>query len=284
MNLRPVLLLVAGVMAAAADMQVVATIPVIAGLVRQVAGPGVAVVSIIPPGADHHIYQVMPADAQRLAGARLVVANGLGFEPWLPGMIAAAAYRGPVAEASAGVAPRAGDAGGRGEADPHAFHDVRNAQQYVKNIRDALAAADAAGAEGYRARADLVLAELGALEAWVRRQVASVPPARRVLFAPHDGLSYFAAAYGLELHPVEGLGHGQESDVRRLDELVALARARGVRVVFSEDGQATGVLKTLAEAIGARVAGPLATCGPADADSYRDMVVANTLAIVAALR
>lgn len=289
MNLRPLLLIAVCVAtAAAAELRVVATIPVIADLVRQVAGERAEVVSIIPPGADHHIYQPLPADAQRLANAHLVVANGLGFEPWLPGMIAAAAYRGAVAEASAGVAPRSADDAGHepnhADVDPHAFHDVRNAQQYVKNIRAALVAADAAGAEVYRVRADLVLAELGVLDAWVRRQVATLPPARRVLFAPHDGLNYFAAAYGLELHPVEGIGHGQETDVHRLDSLAALVRARGVRVVFSEDGQGAGALKTLAEAAGASVAGPLATCGPAAGQGYREMMVANTLAIVSALR
>lgn len=284
MNLRSLLLIVVASMALAAELRVVATVPVIADLVRQVAGARAEVVSIIPPGADHHIYQPTPADAQRLAIAQLVVANGLGFEPWLPGMIAAASYRGSVAVASAGVTPRLGDDAEHADADPHAFHDVRNAQQYVKNIREALVLADAAGAGVYRARADLVLAELGALDAWVRRQVATLPQARRVLIAPHDGLNYFAAAYGLELHPVEGVGHGQESDVRRLDALVAMVRAHGVRVVFSEDGQSTGVLKTLAEAAGATVAGPLATCGPTGEQSYRDMIAANTLAIISGLR
>lgn len=265
---------------AAAEVHAVSTVPVIADLVRQVGGGRVAVASIVPAGVDLHTWQPVPGDAQRLAGAALVVANGLGMEPWLPGMIGAAGYRGPVVEAAAGLAARSDGH----EVDPHAFHDIRNAQAYVRTIRDALVAADAAGAGEYRSRADLVLAELAVLDGWVRRQVAVIPAGRRLLVAPHDGLGYYAAAYGFDLRPVEGLGGGQEGDPRHVDALAAELRRRGVRTVFSEDGQGGGTLAALARSAGAEVSPPLATCGPAAGQGFRDMIVANTLAITAALR
>lgn len=268
---------------AAAEPVVVATVPVIADLARQVAGGRLAVISLVPPGSSLHSWSPTPADAQRLASASAVIANGIGFEPWLAGAMAAGGATAPVIEASAGIAVRQGDAdeGGR---DPHAFHDVRLAQQYVKTIRDALVAADQAGAAGHRARADLVLARLGALDAWIRRQVATIPAERRVLITPHASLGYYAAAYGFTLASAEGVAAGAEADAQHVAGLVTLVRERHLPALFREVGHPDGVLAAVARDAGARLAGPLAGDGPGPGQSYDDMMMANTLAIVEALR
>jgi len=61
-------------------LRVVATTTVVADLVRQVGGDRVTVDCLMAPGIDPHSYKPTPRDADRLAGADLVVASGLHLE------------------------------------------------------------------------------------------------------------------------------------------------------------------------------------------------------------
>ncbi|WP_163574441.1 metal ABC transporter solute-binding protein, Zn/Mn family, partial [Klebsiella pneumoniae] len=82
------------------------------------------------------------------------------------------------------------------ETDPHAWQSVPNAKIYVANIRDALIAADAAGAETYRANAERYLKKLDELEREVRQAVDTIPAERRKLISTHDAFGYLADSYG----------------------------------------------------------------------------------------
>ena len=54
--------------------------------------------ALVGPGADAHVYSPTPADARKLAEARLVVSNGLGFEGWIGRLARAAGGKAPMAE------------------------------------------------------------------------------------------------------------------------------------------------------------------------------------------
>ena len=83
-----------------------------------------------------------------MADAKLVFVNGLGFEGWLPRLVKSAGGKASVVTATTGIAPlKLGS-----EADPHAWQSVANAKIYVANIRDALAAAAPADAEGFKSQ------------------------------------------------------------------------------------------------------------------------------------
>jgi len=52
-------------------------------LAQQLGGPHAAVTSIINnPDADPHDYEATPADGRAIAGAGLVIVNGVGYDPW----------------------------------------------------------------------------------------------------------------------------------------------------------------------------------------------------------
>ena len=52
-------------------------------LAAQLAGERASVSSIVrSPSADPHSYQPSTADARRLAGANMVIVNGLGYDEW----------------------------------------------------------------------------------------------------------------------------------------------------------------------------------------------------------
>ncbi len=90
---------------AKAKLSVVASFSILADLVRQVGGERVDVTSFVGPDGDAHVYQPSAADAKRLAGAKLVVVNGLGFEGWIDRLVKASGTKAPLAVASRGVNP-----------------------------------------------------------------------------------------------------------------------------------------------------------------------------------
>ncbi|GAA4964478.1 hypothetical protein GCM10025331_65600 [Actinoplanes utahensis] len=121
-----------------------------------------------------------------------------------------------------------------GEIDPHLWQDVGNAQAYTELIRDTLIAADPGGTAQYRANADRYLAELSALDAYVRERIAGIPQANRHLVTTHDAFAYLAKAYGI---PVAGFVTPNPAvepslaDRRRLTETL---RNLHIKAVFLE--------------------------------------------------
>ena len=89
--------------AAQEKLKVVATFSIIADFVREVGGDRVAVAALVGPNGDAHVYQPSPTDAKTLADAKLVVANGLGFEGWMARLVKASGTRAPMIVATKGV-------------------------------------------------------------------------------------------------------------------------------------------------------------------------------------
>lgn len=301
--MRPLLLLLVALVGTAtitaadpAPLKVVCTTTILADLTRQVGGGRVEVVSLLKAGADPHHFQPTPDDVRLIAGARLVVVNGLGYEGWLDQLINAAGIaRERVVVASTGVEPMTAGAHAHadghdhgGDQDPHAWHDAKNGMRYVANLRDALSAADAAGAGDYAAWSDLYQAQLRVVDAWVKKQISALPQERRVLVTSHDAMAYFARAYGLEVVPVEGITTGQEPDPAYFSKLIMLLRTRGVPAVFIESSANPKVVERLGIEAGARLGGTLL----ADSldlpgrlgDSYLGMFAHNARTIVGALK
>jgi zinc/manganese transport system substrate-binding protein len=69
---------------------VVAAENVWGSIAAQVGGSRVQVTNIIDnPNADPHAYEPTTADARSMASARLVIVNGIGYDPWADNLIAA---------------------------------------------------------------------------------------------------------------------------------------------------------------------------------------------------
>jgi len=266
-----------------APLPVVASFSILGDFVRQIGGAGVEVSVIVGPDGDAHVYEPTPADARKLAAARLVFVNGLGFEGWLDRLIAASKTKATVVVASRGVAPR-NLAGGL---DPHAWQDVANARRYAQTIRDALKAADPARAALYDRNAAAYLAVLDGLDAEVVQAVDAIPKARRRIVSTHDAFGYFAARYGLEFIAPQGVSTESEASARDLARIVDAAKRARVGAVFLENIVDPRLATRLAEETGARLGGPLYSDalskpdGPAP--SYVEMVRHNLRALTRAL-
>ncbi len=59
-------------------------------LASQIGGPNVAVTSILSnPDDDPHLFEVSPATARALSDAKIVIANGVDYDPWMETLVSA---------------------------------------------------------------------------------------------------------------------------------------------------------------------------------------------------
>ncbi|MCY4114343.1 MAG: zinc ABC transporter substrate-binding protein [Chloroflexi bacterium] len=98
--------------------------------------------------------------------------------------------------------------------DPHMWLSPTLAALQVERIRDALVSADADNADGYRQRADELIAELNALEQEFAEGLAACKHDHFV--TSHAAYGYLAAQFGLEQIPVAGLSADVEPSPQRL--------------------------------------------------------------------
>lgn len=284
------------VAASAAPLRVVASFSILADLVQQVGGEGVAVSALVGPDGDAHVFEPKPADAQRLAQAQLVVVNGLGFEGWLDRLVKSSGYRGPVVVASNGVKPRRmeeghahghGDAHGADNLDPHAWQDIANGLIYVENIRAALVAALPAKAAVIDARARAYARQLRDTDAFVRSTLGAIPAAQRRVITSHDAFGYFSAAYGLSLLSPQGRSTESEASAADVAALIRQMRAKQVRAVFVENISNPRLIERIARegggVVGGRLYSDALSVGP-EAATYVAMFRHNATTLAAAMR
>lgn len=264
-------------------MPIVASFSILGDLVSQVGGDRVSVTTLVGPDGDAHVYQPTTADARRIAQAKLIFVNGLGFEGWLERLIAAAKSKGAIVTLGKGVTARPGEEG----TDPHAWQDVANAKIYVAEIRDALTAADPAGAESYKARADAYLAKLDALDAEIVKTLDAIPKDRRRVVSTHDAFGYFSARYGVEFIAPQGVSTEAEASARDIARIIQAVRQNRVGAVFLENVSDPRLAKRIAAETGARMGGTLysdALSGPQeDGANYIDMMRHNVRELAKAL-
>jgi zinc/manganese transport system substrate-binding protein len=292
--------------AAQARPRVIASFSILGDMVTQIGGDRVEVHTIAGPNVDAHSFQPRPSDAERLRGAALVVRNGLGFEGWLDRMLRAGNWRGPVATATDGIAPRSMPAHNHGHAhggaerrqqhavgprtvpDPHAWQDLRHGIAYARTIAAALAGVDPAHADAHRAAAEAYAGRLAQLDAWVRAQVAAVPEARRKVVTSHDAFGYFGAAYGISFVAPQGISTEAEPSAADVARLIRQIRAEGISAVFLENMGSPATLQRLAREAGVTVRGRLYAdaLSPPDgpAPSYEAMFRHNLGLLVPAMR
>jgi zinc/manganese transport system substrate-binding protein len=283
--------------AAAADaLPVVASFSILGDLTRQIGGDRVLVRTLVGPGGDAHVYQPSPADAKTLAGARLVIVNGLGFEGWIDRLIQSSGYRGKVVVVSAGIhALRQEQAVSTkhdahqhaGGFDPHAWQDLDNALRYVDNIADALAEADSANRVAYQANAGRLKKEISALDREIRSTFGGLPPERRKVVTSHDAFAYFGRAYGIRFLSPVGLSTDAEPSAGDIGAIIRQIRKERIRAMFIENIADPRLLERISRESGARIGGTLysdslSTPGT-PADSYVGMMRHNARMLSTAL-
>jgi len=159
---------------AAPAVQVVAAENFWGSVARQLAGSKVTVTSIIVnPNTDPHDYQASASDARTMAGAKLAIVNGIGYDKWASQLIAA----NPV---SGRTVLDVGDLLGLKEGDnPHQWYDPASVQKVIEAIvaeYQKLDPGDKAYFAAQKKHFETVsLKTYNSLRAQIRRRFAGVP-------------------------------------------------------------------------------------------------------------
>ena len=272
--------------------KIVATFSILGDLARNVGGDRAEVTTLVGSDGDAHVYSPTPADSRRLAGANLVVANGLKLEGWIGRLIKSSGTKARVIEAAKGIQPITGEGEhghghDHGAVDPHAWQSVGNVKLYVANIRDGLIAADPAGKADYEANAAAYLARLDALDAEIRAAVERIPSDRRRIITSHDAFGYFQKAYGIAFVAPQGVSTEAEASAKDVARIIQQIRRDRIPAVFLENISDQRLVERIAKESGAKVGGKLysdALSGPdGPAGTYIDMMRHNIRALSAAL-
>jgi zinc/manganese transport system substrate-binding protein len=102
----------AGTAIAQEKLKLLASFSILADFVKSIGGSRVEVTTLVGPDSDVHVYAPAPADAKKVADAKLVIVNGLGLEGWMDRLVAASGTKAPIVVATKGIPVRKAEAKG----------------------------------------------------------------------------------------------------------------------------------------------------------------------------
>ncbi len=269
---------------------VVATSTIIEDLTERVGGEEIQLKGILKPGTDPHVYEPVPQDSQALEKANLILYNGYNLEPGLIKLMNASGGKARKVAVGEVVKSLQLDKG-KGEVvpDPHVWGDADNAIQMVNAIRDALIEVSPEDQEKFTQNAELLTAELKQLDSWITQQIKTIPENKRKLITTHDAFQYYGRGYGIPVAgTLIGISTEEQPSAQTVRKLVESVKVAGVSAIFAETTINPALITTVAQESGIKLAprqlysDSIGAAG-SDADSYINMMVANTRTIVEAL-
>lgn len=260
--------LMSGSVQAADKLPVTASFSILGDLLRVVGGERVAVSTLVGPDEDAHVFEPKPSDAKTVLQSKLLVINGLGFEPWAHKLARSAGYQGALLVATQGVPARG--------TDPHAWQNPLNVVVYVQNMAAALNQLDPQGAATYQRNRDAYVKDLLALDAWAKEQFATLPADKRKVITSHDAFGYFAAQYHIQFLAPQGVSTDAEPSAKGVAQLIRQIQRKKIKAVFVENMGNPKLLTQLSRDAGVTLGGSLY----ADALSGTDPAGATYLRMV----
>lgn len=243
-------------------LQVVTTVYPVYDVVKKVAGDRADVTLLVPPGAEPHDWEPTASDLKKIGQAKVFFYNGAGLEPTDQILKKEITRDATVVELSQGLDllklqddddhdhdhdadhhdadhhDEDHHAEGHhhhhhGGVDPHVWLDPQNVMKEAAVVADALAKADPAHADAYRANAKKYQDELAALDKDMDAALSSL--ANKNLVVSHEAFGYLAARYGLTQIGIMGVDADVEPTPDRMAQLVEFIREHDVRTIYSEE-------------------------------------------------
>lgn len=264
---------------------ILTTTTILADIARNVAGDRISVGSLLPTGADPHLYQPVPQDAAKVNQSKVLIVHGADYEGFLQSLLENTGATKNVIDVSTGARLLAEEGG----SDPHLWLDPNNVIVYVDNIREGLTQFDPDGAEVYDANASAYIAQLQELDAWINGQVAQIEPQRRVLVTNHEALGYFAQRYGFTVvgAVMPGISSGASPSAQQMADLIEQIKLHEAPAIFLDTSDNPDLAQQIAAETGVKVIHDLhleSLTEGSPAGTYLDMMRDNMTKIVQALQ
>ncbi len=225
----------------------VATAPQIDGLLRELAGKGVRVETVVPATADVHDLELRPSQVRALRDADLVLRPGRENDAWAQEAL------GQVDGEQVDVAD------GLPGTQRHWWMDPTFAARAATRMAKALDEVDPNGAAARATALKALTDELATLDTDTRRCLATVPAAKRRIVTDHDAAGAYAERYGLTV--VGTISPGSEPEAapsaKHIAELEDLMQREQVTAVFPIAPHGSALAATVARRGGAALGEPL---------------------------
>jgi zinc/manganese transport system substrate-binding protein len=250
---------------AQATIKVVATLPDLASLAREVGGDKVEVSAMAKPTEDSHFVDARPSFVVQLRSADVLIDGGAELElGWLPPLLQNA--RNPKLEVGkpgrvqasqgvrlmnmpANVTRAAGDVHALG--NPHFMTDPIIAKTVALHIAQAFSAVDPPNAAVYDANYKKFEATINAkLQEW---GAALLPFKGQSVVAYHDSWVYFAHRFGLNVDLFLEPKPGIPPSPSHLAEVIEKMKAQKVKAIIVEPFHDRKIAEKVASSTGAKV-------------------------------
>lgn len=280
-----------------AALRVVASMPDVADVARQIGGDRISVETIARGDQDPHKVPVKPSFVTKLNRADALIVQGLGLEhaflppllevasnpkiaPGAPAYIDASAYIQPL-EVPASQDRSQGELHPLG--NPHYNLDPVRGKLMARAIAEGLARVDPANAAAYQ---DGLARYTALLDRKVAEWAQLAAPLRGVkAVSYHQDLPYLADRFGLQLVGTIETKPGVPATPAHLEELVELMKREGVKLVIREVAYEMPLAQRVAEQTGARVVTISAVAGGLhEGDGYVESIEANLKALLAGVQ
>jgi len=259
-------ILLATTATASATVKVVATVPDLASITKEIGGKHVKVTALTLRTQDPHFADAKPSLVLKLNKADLLVAVGLDLEiGWLPSL-QTQARNSKIASGGSGFLDCSTVVDIRGVPDaavdrssgdvhplgnPHYLYDPRQAAKCAKAIADKLADLDPDHAKAYAKNLAAFVKSLDAARKDWEQRIAAHAGAPVVVY--HESMTYLIDWLGLDqvaaLEPKPGI----PPTAQHVARVIKSAKARSVKVVLQETYYPDKTGKLVAKKIGATI-------------------------------
>lgn len=230
-------------------LRITCTIGMIGDLAERIGGRHVRVTALMGPGVDPHLYKATAGDNARLAGADLVLYNGLKLEGKMTEVFEALAKRKPVVAVADAIDPALllEPPEFAGHHDPHVWFDVSLWMRAAGRVRDALVEHDPVHASDYRNASRAYLEQLQELHDWCGSRARELTADRRILVTSHDAYNYFGRAYGFRVIGVQGISTEEQATARSIVDLSNTIKERRIKAIFTESSVSPKAIRAVIE-------------------------------------
>ena len=212
--------------------------------VEAVCGDLVDVITLVPPGSSPENYEPTPREKEKFSEAAVYFAVGVPTEAANilahTGDVKVVALQDKVSE----VYPdRTFESG---ERDPHIWLSPKRVKVMVQTIAEEMGELDKENKEVYAANAEQYIEQLNQLDKDIEASLKEVKNRKFIVY--HPAFGYIAEDYNLQMYALEE--EGKESTIQHLQEMIDLAKAENIKVIFYQEEIDSSQSQAFAEEIG----------------------------------
>lgn len=223
-----------------------------------------------------HDHAISMDEIRTLCNASLIVANGLGYEPFLEKALAQCPQV-PVFHAFEGCSPLSLGKEDHGEFDPHAWFGSKQVDCMLQNLSGALVKLDSTHKDSLLAKTKIARSEIQTFWAEAKSKYLALQGKEVVVF--HSSYNYFMQEFGI--HAIASVSEELEEatpSAKESAELIQAIEKQKVQILLAGESELPEIAHMIAKESGARLVPMLTmleTMDSTDTHAYEHILAEN---------